>query len=112
MQYQTGFQSFQPEAHDRLKIWNDILVQAAKDLATFTEYGIYARFISSLALKCEEYEGLKNQNKYTERLYILEKEIEAGIEHICRTAHKIWQEKPSKRRVYSRELDQKPLLYS
>ena len=84
----------------QIKEWNEILVNAARDLAEFTKHGINARFISSLALKCEEFDkGIKKPDSSI-RFQHLKEEILIGMSKICQTGQVIWRNNPRKKANY------------
>ncbi len=88
---------------------NEKLVYAARDLAHFTQHGIYAGFISELALKCEAYESALYEPAAHTKRNRLEKEILDGLSKICKTGQKIWNSTPHKYRQYNSSLIQTPV---
>lgn len=101
MKNPTRIAYLQKNPQERVKIWNEMLVNAAKDLAAFTQEGVYAKFIAELAQKCEAYEQQITKPRHDKDHAQLEAEIIAGINQICRTGQKIWKYDPEKRRAYS-----------
>lgn len=94
------------EVRHRILIWNNVLQEAAKDLATFTRHGIYAKFISELAIKCETYEQLMKHGGNAKESFQLENEIRSGIKTICKAGQEIWRHHPQKRASYVSPLKQ------
>lgn len=88
---------------------NEKLVYAARDLAHFTQHGIYAGFISELALKCEAYESALYEPDAEAKRNRLEEEIRDGLSKICTTGQKIWQSAPHKYRLYKSSFIQPPV---
>ncbi|MEM6806923.1 MAG: hypothetical protein AAF696_36320 [Bacteroidota bacterium] len=87
-----------------IKLCNEKLVCAARDLAEFTKNGINANFIVALAHKCELYESSLEQESPTQHAADskrIEQEIKDSIGAICELGKKIWSDNPSKYQDYN-----------
>lgn len=86
-----------------VRFCNEKLVCAARDLAEFTQRGIDANFIVSLAHKCDELEETV-QTAYhgqpSAAAYSTEREIQLAMDQICETGRQIWLQNPSKYNDY------------
>jgi hypothetical protein len=108
MKSQTKSRLLQLSRKELVRLCNEKLVCAARDLAEFTKNGINASFIVALAHKCEHFEysidrqhpqgSLPLYNKReTKRT---EKEIREGLSRICEVGDRIWSKNPSKKKDY------------
>ena len=80
-----------------IRICNEKMICAARDLAEFTKNGINASYIVALAHKCENLEGSMNKTQAEEHaLTETEREIEQAVQHICEMGQKIWSHDPTK----------------
>lgn len=87
-----------------IKLCNEKLVCAARDLAEFTKNGINANFIVALAHKCELYESTLEQGspfQHSSDSKKIEQEIQDSIGTICELGKKIWSDNPSKYQDYN-----------
>lgn len=84
-----------------VRLCNEKLLAATRDLADFTYAGINADFIVTLAYKCEAYEHLSQQvNQDQAQLDKLRNEIQQCVLKICETGQKIWEGAPIKYQNY------------
>ncbi|MDX2282614.1 MAG: hypothetical protein NW241_00570 [Bacteroidia bacterium] len=84
-----------------VRLCNEKLVCAARDLAEFTQNGINANFIVSLALKCETLEAMQQQTQGQHTVQPLEQELQEAVSRICDVGQQIWSDNPVKRRDYA-----------
>lgn len=82
-----------------VRLCNDKLICAARDLAEFTKNGINASFIVALAHKCEHLEDSLNpaspQPNQSQPL-ATESEIKDAVDRICELGRRIWSNDPNK----------------
>ena len=86
-----------------IRICNEKMVCAARDLAEFTQNGINASFIVALAHKCDTYEDRLNQSTPTAAQpeeQEIEMEIKNSLHSICELGRRIWSNNPMKYRDY------------
>ena len=87
-----------------VRLCNDKMVCAARDLAEFTKNGINASFIVALAHKCEHLEdSLKpsgHQFQIQESSNDTEHEIKEAVNRICELGRRIWSDDPNKDNDY------------
>lgn len=86
-----------------IRLCNEKLVCAARDLASFTKAGINASFIVALAHKCESLEDKLNQPiqpKERERTYQTAQEIQVAVEELCDMGRQIWSDDPRRYQDY------------
>jgi hypothetical protein len=81
-----------------VKICNDKMECAARDLADFTQNGIHASYIVSLAYKCESLENALQDRQEGRRA--IEREIMEGLQRICETGKRIFSNNPRKYKDY------------
>ena len=90
--------------HELVRLCNEKMVCAARDLAEFTKNGINASFIVALAHKCEDLEDSLNQpingHPDTPEANSAETEIKDAVKRICDLGQRIWSNNPSKYRDY------------
>lgn len=88
----------------KIPLWirtcEDKLIQAAIDLAMFTQHGIHARDIVDLALITEELQKSAIVNTKPDEFRKKQKKLKKGIEKICQTGRKMWKDKPEKYQNY------------
>jgi len=85
-----------------IRICNEKMICAARDLAEFTKNGINASYIVALAHKCENLEGSMDQGPFEEHAYTeTEREIEQAVQQICELGQKIWSHDPTKLSDYT-----------
>jgi hypothetical protein len=85
-----------------VKVCNSIMVAAARDLAEFTQRGIRANDIVTLALQCEELESRLNGTAPPSKpnaLLGVEMEIRNTLATICEIGRRIWMEKNNPAKV-------------
>ena len=90
--------------HELIRLCNEKMVCAARDLAEFTKNGINASFIVALAHKCEHYEveleqqpvPIAEQRESSQA----EIEIKEAIQRICDLGKRIWSNDPMKYNDY------------
>lgn len=90
-------------ARELIRVCNEKMVCAARDLAKFTKAGINASFIVALAHKCEALEDTLNQpiqSKEGEQTYQTAQEIQEAVEEICDMGRKIWFDNPRRYQDY------------
>jgi hypothetical protein len=92
-------------ALELIKLCNEKMIMAARDLAEFTKHGLYANFIVSLAQKCEEYEKAVSSSHSADKkkdpaLVELENFLIQGLIQICEMGMAIWSENPERSRQY------------
>lgn len=95
--------------NELIRICNEKLVCAARDLAEFTKNGITASYIVALAHKCEHYEDALNQpqgDKHLLQACQTEEEISHAVEQICAMGRQIWSHDPAKYSDYVISLKQ------
>ena len=103
MKYQFKSRLFQISGADLVRLCNEKMVCAARDLAEFTKNGINASFIVALAHKCEHLENTIRQPfplynpKETKRT---QQEIQEALAEICETGKRIWTNNPDKYKDY------------
>ncbi|MEZ4828297.1 MAG: hypothetical protein R3C61_18710 [Bacteroidia bacterium] len=88
---------------DLLRLCNEKMVCAARDLAEFTKNGINASFIVALAHKCEDLEATIEQpfTVYNfQETQSTEREIKEAMSMICDMGRRIWSNNPSKYNDY------------
>ncbi|MEZ4776983.1 MAG: hypothetical protein R3D00_27660 [Bacteroidia bacterium] len=86
-----------------IRVCNEKMVCAARDLAEFTKNGINASFIVALAHKCEHLEESMDQSftVYNQpESQSTEREIKEAISMICEMGKHIWSNDPSKYNDY------------
>lgn len=91
------------ERQELLRVCNEKMVFAARDLAEFTKKGINADYIVQLAYKCEDFEKLLSTHakvKAIAKLKQMETEIRDALARICETASEIWASDPAKFKDY------------
>lgn len=76
------------------------LIQAAIDLATFTQNGIYAKDIAGLAVMCEELQRDNSSSENSDTFRQKQKKLIEGIQRICEVGRKAWAHKPEKYQYY------------
>ena len=90
--------------HELVRLCNDKMFCAARDLAKFTKNGINASFIVALAHKCENLEESLNQpfsgQPDTPEANNAETEIKDAVRRICDLGQRIWSNNPAKYRDY------------
>lgn len=107
----------QLEQQELLRVCNEKMVFAARDLAEFTRKGINADYIVQLAYKCEDFEKLLSSTdkvKSLTKLKQMEEEIRDALARICETASDIWAGDPAKHKDYEIvdvSLSQPPSFY-
>ena len=85
-----------------VRICNEKMVCAARDLAEFTKNGINANFIVALAHKCENLEdSLNDHQTFRDRSNApeaskAETEIKDAVKRICDLGQTIWSNNPTK----------------
>lgn len=90
-------------SRDLLRLCNEKMVCAARDLAEFTKNGINASFIVALAHKCEVFEEALADTPLQEEAgdkRQVKEEIQEAVSRICETGREIWSRDPSKYRDY------------
>ena len=89
------------EPFELVRICNEKMICAARDLAEFTPHGLNANFIVSLAHSCEKFEKLlKKPQPHSLEFNRLREEILEKVYKICETGMNIWSEAPNKYRNY------------
>lgn len=87
-----------------VRLCNETLICAARDLAEFTKNGLNASFIVALAHKCEHYETLMDQQttpiQTQKESSLVEEEIRQSLDRICELGRRIWSKHPSKYKDY------------
>ncbi|MEM7372670.1 MAG: hypothetical protein AAF587_28875 [Bacteroidota bacterium] len=83
--------------HELIRLCNEKMVCAARDLAEFTKNGINASFIVALAHKCEHYEVELTKQRETNQAEI---EIKEALQSICDLGRRIWSNDPMKYNDY------------
>ncbi|GAB4412824.1 MAG: hypothetical protein OHK0039_19170 [Bacteroidia bacterium] len=84
-----------------VRLCNEKMICAARDLAEFTKNGINAGFIVSLAHKCELYEDAIQQPQAADNQHHqFQYEIQDAVERICETGKAIWSHDPAKYQDY------------
>jgi len=90
-------------SRDLLRLCNEKMVCAARDLAEFTKNGINASFIVALAHKCEVFEealaDVPLPDEGSDKRQVKE-EIQEAVSRICETGKEIWSGDPSKYQDY------------
>jgi len=83
-----------------IRICNEKLICAARDLAEFTKNGITASYIVALAHKCEHYEDSLNEpqkgGQGMQHHLQTEEELSEAVAQICEMGRKIWSRNPGK----------------
>lgn len=90
-----------------IRVCNQKLISAARDLAEFTKRGINANFIVSLAHRCEDLESLIEQpfaSKKFHELRKLEESIVSDLAKMCDMGMRIWGHMPHKFNEYRVEI--------
>ncbi|MEM7654507.1 MAG: hypothetical protein AAF399_00130 [Bacteroidota bacterium] len=83
-----------------IRICNEKMVCAARDLAEFTKNGINASFIVALAHKCDSFEDRLDQEQQLAGNQDIEWEIKDALKHICELGQQIWSSNPIKSKDY------------
>jgi hypothetical protein len=83
-----------------IRICNEKMVCAARDLAEFTKNGINASFIVSLAHKCDSFEDRLEQIQQPTEIHDMEWEIKDSLKQICELGQAIWSHHPGKSQDY------------
>ena len=83
-----------------IRICNEKMVCAARDLAEFTKNGINASFIVALAHKCDSFENRLDQEQQLPENQDVEWEIKDALKHICEMGQQIWSNNPMKSQDY------------
>lgn len=83
--------------HELIRLCNEKMVCAARDLAEFTKNGINASFIVALAHKCEHYEVELTEQQEAGQI---ENEIRDALQRICDLGRRIWSNDPMKYNDY------------
>ena len=95
---------FRTKGRELVRLCNEKMVCAARDLAEFTKNGINASFIVALAHKCEHFESSLNQpfRSYNQPDpgQSTEQEIRDAILRICEMGKRIWSNDPMKYKDY------------
>jgi hypothetical protein len=76
------------------------LMQAAIDLAIFTQNGVHAKEISELALICEELEKRNFAKEKPENFHRKHEKLRKGIRKICSIGREAWTHRPEKYQHY------------
>lgn len=106
MKSQSKNRLLQLSPQELVRLCNEKLVLAARDLAEFTQNGLNASFIVALAHKCEHFEKDLRQPSQAIQLYKqqeskrVEKEIVEGLAYICDLGRRIWSKHPRKSEDY------------
>ncbi|MFK7924547.1 MAG: hypothetical protein AB8H47_21505 [Bacteroidia bacterium] len=107
MKSQSKNRLLQLPRQELIRLCNEKLVLAARDLAEFTQNGLNASFIVALAHKCEHFEQDLQHPSQAINLYNqreskrIEKEIMEGLTYICDLGRRIWSKNPNKRDDYA-----------
>lgn len=90
------------EPAELVRLCNDKMICAARDLAEFTQHGLNAHFIVSLAYTCEAFEKMLERSHPLQgsEFYRLRNEILEKLSQLCETGKKIWSNYPTKYRNY------------
>ena len=95
---------FRMNGRELVRLCNEKMICAARDLAEFTKNGINASFIVALAHKCEHFESSLNQPfrafPQIDSSQSSEKEIRDSLMRICEMGRRIWSHDPLKYRDY------------
>lgn len=83
-----------------VRLCNEKMVCAARDLAEFTKNGINASFIVALAHKCEDLEASMQQSPVQSEMGRAEREIKEAVSKICEMGRRIWSNDPTKYNDY------------
>jgi hypothetical protein len=83
-----------------VRLCNDKMVCAARDLAEFTKKGVYASFLVALAHKCEALEQSLDQPQRQEENPEIEQDVCSGLMTICDTGRQIWHGNPNRYNDY------------
>ena len=101
MEAKSLLNRFNPQ--ELIRLCNEKMVCAARDLAEFTNNGINASFIVALAHKCENYEETVGGHPTIEsstNIPASKDEILEGVDMICRVGQQIWSQNPTKYNDY------------
>lgn len=108
--------SFRERGLDLVRICNEKITCAARDLAEFTKNGINAGFIVSLAHKCEDLAKTLEEDPQAKRPLLSEtdmaNEVWTSVNEICAKGRQIFRNQPTKYHDYVISLtteDQPPL---
>ena len=96
---------FRERGLELVRMCNEKMVCAARDLAEFTKNGINAAYIVSLAYKCDELaESLQTPKQPDQPAPSLDKHVAAeiwtSVSNLCETGRKIFQGQPAKYNDY------------
>jgi hypothetical protein len=85
-----------------VKLCNEKMVCAARDLAEFTAHGLNANYIVSLAHKCEQFEKQLGQPHVTgsDDLLKSETELRNALVEVITAGRQIWRNHPAKLKDY------------
>lgn len=104
MKTQSKHLFFRERGLELVRICNEKMACAARDLAEFTKNGINAGFIVALAYKCEDLaQELENEKKSNKALTVdgqMAAEVWQSVNQLCDTGRKIFQNQPSKYKDY------------
>lgn len=95
--------SFRERGREFIRLCNEKITWAARDLAEFTKNGIHAGFIVSLAHKCEDLEKSLDEEGVTRRLMNegdVASEVWQSVTELCEKGRDIFQHNPSKYNDY------------
>lgn len=91
-----------PRGQKLVELCKKIMVAAARDLAEFTQYGLNASFIVSLAMTCEAFENAAKPGPPATNadLPSLEDEIRKGVLALSEAGQSIWNPHSPKHQDY------------
>lgn len=100
-------------SRELIRLCNEKLICAARDLAEFTKNGINASFIVALAHKCEHFEDSLDEpviGQGPQRSSQTEQEIQEAVHQICELGQKIWANEPARYREYTFSLAPRAMM--
>lgn len=96
--------SFRERGLDFVRLCNEKITWAARDLAEFTKNGINAGFIVSLAHKCEDLAKSLEEDPEAKRILLAEadmaEEVWLSVNEICAKGRQIFRHQPAKYHDY------------